>query len=188
MRRRFVRRNAPKKQNVQWSDISGQFTLSAVGSTSTAILVQLQSPASLAALTSDPPEDLTVLRVKGFFSVTLSAAASAAQWDLALLVQDTTWTPSATITTDNDKRMLWTRTFAAGTTNAIHTWREPGYLEIAATAFVDQRGMVEVDIAPKVRIEAGKALFLVAYESVTGRDLTVNSSNMRLLYKRSGRR
>lgn len=189
---RFQRRGRPSGSAVRpsrtWADVSTAWVFSAQASTQLVALISLQAPTSLASLTSDPPEDLTILRVKGSFSVSMSAAAAVAQWDMALIVQDVTWTPSATINLDNDKRMLWTRTFTTSASNVVHNWREPGYLEVEATAFVSQPGMCEVDIAPKVKIEAGRALYLVVYETVNARTLTTNSGNMRVLFQRTPRR
>lgn len=179
---RFAGRSA--KPSRVWSDVSAQWVLTTVGVTTSVILVQLQAPASLAALTSDPPEDLTVLRLRGSFSLTLGGASF---WTLALLVQDTAWTLSNLFTTDADKRILWARTFQA---SEATNWLQGGILQGATAGNFAGVPLetTEVDIAPKVRIEAGKALFLVAYDDSGLSTLTTASANMRLLFQRSGRR
>lgn len=184
-RRNFVRRGGRKPVNMQWSDVSGQFVFAAVAATSTSVLVQLQSPAALNSLTADPPEDLTVLRMVGQFGVSISAAT--ASWSLALTVADVTWTPGATMSVDNDKRILWQQEYRTGA--AAGNWLPPGmYTEGGAQLFPGWWEMTGLDISPKVKVEAGKALYLVAYENTGAATFTVTCNSMRLLYKRSGRR
>lgn len=140
------------------------------------------------ALTSDPPEDLTVLRVVGTFNVALSAPTVASRWVLALLVQSTTWVQSATFAADADKRILWSRTFAAADAQA-YSWSSPGYMIAGANAPAPMNlETVTVDISPKVKLEAGNALYLVAYEQSGDSTFTTSTDNMRLLFQRSGRR
>lgn len=189
MLRRTGRRNfgSKKPQNVQWAAVAGQFLINGVTVTSASVLVQLQAPASLAALTADPPEDLTILRMRGSFSFLVTGSATA-RWTLALTVQDTVWAPGTDFNTDSDKRILWSRKFNA--TNATSDlWMPPGTFNAAAAGpqASDPR-VTEVDIAPKVRIQTGQALHLVAYEDNSGGTVTVSSDEMRILYKRSGRR
>lgn len=190
MRRSFKR--APSRQRAfrpsrVWAGVSGQFGFTGATASTRAVLVQLEAPAALNALTSDPPEDMTVLRVMGDFAVSLTSTGS---WTLALMVQDTEWPVGTSFLADADKRMLWSQTYEA--MDAVgHTWTS-GYLvtDIVGTAGYAgvPREMTRLDIAPKVRIEAGRALYLVAYENGGAAELTVTSSNMRLLFQRSGRR
>lgn len=154
--------------------------------------MSMEMPTSLVNITSDPPEDLTVLRVVGDFVVSLSAG----NWTLGCLVQDHTWTPGATVSVDNDKRVLWSMTYnvtgvaqLAGFTTA--SWEPPGQLFIDATTdLVVQapREAVHIDISPKVKIQAGQALYLVAWENSGAGTFTTGSNNMRVLFQRSRRR
>lgn len=179
---------ARRPQNVQWADVSGQFALSAVVATTAVVLIQLQAPASLAALTSDPPEDLTILRMRGAYFTSIGSG-SAYNWTLALLVQDTTWTPGATFNVDADKRILWSRTYQGNASTAALNYSPPGLVyETGGAQFPAHPAILTVDIAPKVKIQSGQALHLVAYENGASPSLTIISSEMRVLYKRSGRR
>lgn len=185
-RRRFTRRSGSSgRPSRAWSSLSSAFSLSAVTATTAVSLIELQSPTTLATLTSDPPEDLTLLRIRGSFNVTVSAAGGG--WTMGLTVQDTTWTPGALFEADADKRFLWTRTFRANG-GAAQEWYEPDCTEITGVAFFNAGGACLLDIAPKVKVEAGRALHLVAYEIAGASALTVVSSEMRVLYQRSGRR
>lgn len=189
MKRTFARKRFGNrtKQSLTWSDVSGTWTFAAQATTAATILIQLQSPTTLSNLTSDPPEDLTVLRVVGNYTLLLTGAAPAC-WTLALTVADVTWTPGADVAADNDKRLLWQKTYqASGTTTT--QWGPPGWqITDAGNAFPAWESVVAIDIAPKVRIEPGKALYLVAYENLGAATLTMTSETMRVLYKRSGRR
>lgn len=185
--RRFARRSRPVARGVRpsrmWAGVSGEWLMNAVTATTAVPLVQLQAPASLASLTSDPPEDLTVLRLVGSFNVQLSTTSA---WALALTVADVTWTPGSNILVDSDKRLLWMRVYSAAAA-AVYAWREPGYLAVNNVVACSAEGHVNIDISPKVKIEAGKALYLVAYESTGAAEFTTTSSCMRLLVQRSGR-
>lgn len=188
-RMRSFRRGAPRPER-DWCSLTTNFTLSALTATGTSALVVLQQPTDLSNLTSDPPETLTVLRIVGNFDCSLTGA-TAAQWTLALTVQDASWTPASGTTgfrDDSDKRLLWTRTFQA--TNATSdTWYGDGTrLANAVVVGHAQPAYTQVDIAPKVRIQAGQALYLVGYEQAGAGTLTVTTANMRMLYQRSGRR
>lgn len=173
-----------------WIEVSPNLTAGfpAVAATSAALLVSLQAPPTLVALTADPPEDLTILRLVGSFSLTLSITSI---WTLGIIVQDTDWTPTAGVTgysQDADKRFLWTRTFQAPDAQA-YAWTPPGVLTAGANAPVPMNmETVTLDISPKVRVEAGKGLYAVAYEQAGAGTLTWASFNMRLLFQRSGRR
>lgn len=186
-RARFNARPRAAKSALTWVDVSGQWSLT-TAVTATATLVQLQAPANLSNLTADPPEDMTVLRVVGDYTMALSAGP--ANWTLGLLVADVTWTPGATFTVDADKRILWHRTYEARTGVTLTNWAPPGYLEVinAAGSFMMQTDAVHLDISPRVRIEPGKALYLVAWENSGAVSLATTSADMRLLFKRSGRR
>lgn len=169
-----------------WSDVSTDFAFVAAATTTQTILISLESPVQLNALGADPPEDLTILRMVGDFSVSLTTNGT---WRLALLVQDRTWTAQVSGRDDNDKRILWSQVYVDAIGAAMN-WLPPGQVVSAAGLNVTStvREAVHLDIAPKVRIEPGKALYLVAYEEVNGAVLSVSSVNMRVLYKRSGRR
>lgn len=188
MRRGFVRKGARRPANVQWSSIASQFLMAGVTQTSSQVLIELQSPAALNALTSDPPEDLTLLRLVGSFELAITNPAGS--WVLALTVQDTTWTPGATVSVDADKRLLWSRNFDSGANTITVLWTPPDrcWSTDAAGTFQSHSTAMQVDIAPKVRIQPGQALYLVAYEESGASTLTMTSSLMRVLYKRSGRR
>lgn len=170
-----------------WAGIAEQFAFSAITATTATALVQLQAPTSLASLTSDPPEDMTVLRVVGSFGVTVSTIGT---WTLGLTVQDTAWTPSTISRDDADKRILWSRTFAIGLAVPV-TWATPGYMLYDTAGTVQVAGIpgcCDIDVKPLARIEPGKALYLVAWEDGGASTLTVAAVNMRLLYQRSPRR
>lgn len=191
MRRGTMRRGLRPTRT--WYDVSGAFAFGAVSTTSVTNLINLQAPAATVNLSSDPVQDLTLLRLVGQFEVALNGAT---RWTLALLVQDVTWTPSSTFATDADKRILWSMTYdsvslagvIAGFTQAL--WAEPGYLLVSATEdlVVNQdRKTVSLDIKPTIKIQPGQSLVLVAYEEVDGGSITVTSENMRLLFQRTGR-
>lgn len=186
--RRFVRRaNGPDRV---WAGIAQQWVLSGITDSTAVALVQLQQPASLAALTSDPPEDLTILRIRGEFSV--QATEGANSFVLGLTVQDTAWTPTAGTSgwnTDSDKRWLWSQTYSTGQATGAVGWSPPGQLESAGvTVCSAPREAVSLDIAPKVRVSSGQALYLVGYELTGTEALTVTGLTIRMLYQRSGRR
>lgn len=184
-RRRFVRRSAGKGPSRTWMDLSATFGFAAVTVSSTASLLQLQTP-SPGTITSDPPQDLTVLRVVGSFSMTMAGAVGG-NWTLGLTVQDVTWTPSTLFRDDADKRILWRKTYSA--TNATQdAWLPPDTHLSNTTPLQADRESVSLDISPKVRVEPGQSLYLVAWENANGANVTVASSDMRVLFQRSGRR
>lgn len=187
----YVPRGPGTPRNLQWSDVSGQWVFAGVTATTTSVLIQLQSPSNLSSLTADPPEDLSILRIVGTFLVQLNAAVCA--WTLALLVADVTWTPGGSVATDNDKRILWHQQYENSSGIESLNWARPNYLESVVGGAVTRRGECDwrcthIDIKPRVVIEDGKALYLVAYEETNGGTLTVVSQDMRVLYKRRGRR
>lgn len=183
--RGFVGRGGSRPERV-WASLASRWAFSSVTATTAQVLISLEMPTDLSALTNDPPEAMTLLRIVGSFRIANAAAAGAASgYTLALLVQDQTWTPSAVFATDADKRILWSRTFFLGSTESYSP-----FIWTNGTAIVPYHPEVtRVDIAPKVKVEPGKALFLVIYEnSASTSEITVASSDMRVLYQRSGRR
>lgn len=189
--RRFAKRRSIRRgpSNLQWSDVSVQWSLSSSTTGSANVLIQLQSPANLSNLTADPPEDLTILRVVGDFRVVLTGATPGASWTFGLIVADVTWTPGATFTVDADKRILWHQTFVcppAQATNVI--WDSPGWqCTDAGNAFPVSPSPTHLDISPRVKVESGKALYLVSWENSGAASAATISSDMRVLYKRTGR-
>lgn len=183
MRRRFVRKSGGRGPSREWISLQPNWQISAATATGAVSLMSLQQPTSL-SLTSDPPEDMTLLRIKGSFSMSMLGIGN---WTLAMLVQDTTWSPSTLLTDDADKRLLWLATFA----NTLATgkiWNPDGTVEYGSGGVSYCDMMTHVDITPKVRLEAGKALYLVAYENSGATTVTALSTDMRLLFQRSGRR
>lgn len=183
-------RAAGARPSRTWASVAGSFGLNAVTTTTSATLIQMQAPTDLSNLTSDPPEDITLLRIRGSFTCLLSSITVSSWWTLALLVQDTTWTPASTFATDADKRILWSRDFYAGTA-VSHLWGPPGQLLYDLAGTVSTAGMpgcTDVDVAPKAKVEPGKALFLVGYENSGTGTLNVASVNMRVLFQRTQRR
>lgn len=152
--------------------------------TTSANLISLQAPTSLASLTSDPPEDMTLLRIVGDFQVTVSTTGI---WVMALLVQDTVWTPSATFNLDADKRVLWSRSYQA-VEAVLHTYCHDGHCTVTGTNMFECRDLTHIDIKPMVKLEPGKSLVLVAYEQSGSATFTSNSQNMRVLFQRTQRK
>lgn len=170
-----------------WSSLASRFSLSSVTATTAQVLISLEAPTDLSALTSDPPEDLTILRIVGTYSIAV-AQATVGGSVLAMLVQDQTWTPSTAFATDADKRILWHRTYAG--LPAGYNLTPPGRVtdSTGATVFATEEAQCSIDISPKVKIEPGKALFLVYYESsASAAEVSVGSFDMRVLYQRTGR-
>lgn len=177
--RRFAsrgRRLAPPSR--QWSDISETWSIAAAVSTSAVVLFGLESPSPSAALTALPPADIVLMRIRGQFQVTVAGPGN---WVLALTVQDKAWTPSSLFRTDADKRIFWARQFDALEST---TWLAPGHAFGATTQIpFGQVGMVDLDISPKVKLEAGQGLNLVAYEVGGATTLTTTSQQMRVLWQ-----
>lgn len=173
---RFVRHAGPSRQ---WTELATGFVVSSTATTAVAVW-GLQAPAAAAGLTALPPADVVIMRIRGNFQVTLSAASST--WVMGLTVQDQTWTPSAVFRTDADKRWLWLRTFTTNT-EAV-SWIPPGYMSSASdpTGWADAR-WTELDVAPKVKLESGQALYLVAYEETGASTMTITSVDMRMLWQ-----
>lgn len=167
-----------------WVSLANGWSFSNVSTTSTSVLMSLEAPTTL-NLTSDPPEDVTVLRIVGDYLVLLTA--SPATWTLALLVQDQTWTPT-TFAGDADKRILWSKTYFWNGSNVSAQWFSSLFVSNGDTVTGCHPEMTRVDIAPKVRLEPGKALFLVAYETSGAASFSTDPGNVRMLFQRSGRR
>lgn len=180
--RRFSQRR-PSRPSRSWVSLDTGFSFTAITVTSASSLISLQAPTSL-ALTSDPPEDLTVLRIKGDFETLI--AANTGRWVLALLMQDTTWTPSSTFAPDADKRILWSQTYESGAATSLLVY--PGWMNVGGTIIEAPREMWHIDVAPKVKLEAGKALYLAAYEEAGSSGLTVAGLSVRMLFQRTGKR
>lgn len=172
-----------------WLPLAGN-PFSSVTVTTASALYGLQAPAVTIGtqLTADPPEDVTILRLMVDWTVQL--AAGPVQWTLAFTVQDTAWTPSATAQLDGDKRFLWMQTYSNLQAASSAAYHPPGVIDngagIIGGAYRDN--VTRVDISPKVRIEAGKALYLVGYLQGGSGALSVNMHIARLLYQQSGRR
>lgn len=193
-KRSFSRRSGRSgaRPSRAWTDVSGAFIFTTASATAAVRLMSFEMPTSMVGLTADPPEDVTILRVVGSMTVTLGTATTG-RWSLALLVQDTTWTPGATLSVDNDKRVLWQRQFmptAVGSWTA-EQWSPPDthFVATGATSLAPTYSPAsQLDISPKVKLEAGKSLYLVAYEDVDGSTFSVTSNSMRVLFQRSRRR
>lgn len=185
--RRYGGRAAARPSRA-WADVSGAWNLNNVTGTTAVKLIELQAPASLVNLTSDPPEDLTILRMRGSFYFSLSTGMS--EWTLALTVQDTDWTPGATAAVDADKRLLWSQVYRAPL-GVQYMWTPPGLLTVdplgAGQVVYAGEAACHLDISPKVKVEAGKALYLVAYEEYGTAFAVSGSRLMRVLFQRSGR-
>lgn len=139
-------------------------------------------------LTADPPEDQTLDRVISFQTITQTAAGI---WDIGLILADRTWTPVGTtsIVPDLDKRWLWWRSGNIGIAGDLWTpmtWKS-GAGPTYPNAVPAERDVSSFDIAPKVKLEDGKALMLVVYQATGGEQLTM-LSNFRILMHRAGRR
>lgn len=178
------------RPNKFWQELQTTWVMSQSASAVVSLL-QLQAPAA-GTLTALPPEDVTILRVVGGFTVNLTAESA---WTLGLLVADVTFTIGS-FPTDSDKRILWSQTYriAASTASlagfAGASWSPPGQQEISATTdLVVQcnREAVYLDISPNVKLEAGKALFLCAWEDSGSATLTVAGLNVRALLQRTRR-
>lgn len=192
MRRAFGNRGrAAGRPARTWMSVSPQWSLNLTATTATALL-GLEAPTG-GALTSDPPEDLTILRMVGSFNLALTGAG---RWALALVVMDATWTPASVLRTDQDKRILWASLWDSTVTSTVAgftqvAWEVPGTMVITATTVSAQPcdpRILTVDIAPKVKIAPGQTLYLVAYEEAGSATLGSASSNMRVLFQRSRRR
>lgn len=186
MWKRYKRRSAGVgRPSRVWASLASRFTLSSVTATTAQVLIGMEAPTDLSALTSDPPEDITLLRIRGSFTLANAAAAGpAAGYTMALLVQDQTWTPSTAFATDADKRILWSRTFFLASTEQYRP-----FIWTNGTAIAPYHPeLTSIDIKPMAKVEPGKALFLVLYENgASTSEVSVTSSDMRVLFQRTRR-
>lgn len=169
-----------------WVPVSG-VPFAGITSTSVSSLFGLESPTVTlgTSVTSDPPEDLTILRMMGEIEVSFDAPAT---WTLGLIVQDRTWTPQSTFAPDADKRFLWTENFSSVSGALWRTGLVIDTFQTAVTTAVGTgRDKTRIDVAPRVRLEDGKSLHLVAYEEAGASVLTVTIRHLRLLMQRSRR-
>lgn len=166
----------------QWQELATTFTASSAVTVAVP-LWGLQSPAPGAGLTSLPPEDVVIMRVRGNFSVSLTSGPAA--WVLGMTVQDQTWTPANVFRTDADKRWLWTRTYMQFGAGVQLDWFPPGMaFEVSSGLYMaGSPEMTSLDISPKVKVEAGQALYLVLYEETGASTLAVGSIDMRMLWQ-----
>lgn len=180
----FARRGraSAARPSRQWTELQSTFTLNVTATAATPVW-GLQAPAPAAGLTALPPEDVVLMRIRGSFNCSITATAS---WTLALTVQDTTWTPG-TFAGDSDKRLLWTRSFTP--TGAGNIFGDTGLQvwDLAGTPLVAHWNSM-LDISPKVKLESGQALYLVAYELTGTATLTVSTAEMRMLWQVRKRR
>lgn len=200
MHRQYSRRSAGRGQRPtrQWVPLQGA-VLTAASTTLSAKLLEFQAPTVTigTALTAAPPEDQTILRIVSEFTVQVTATTVANRICLGLLMADVAWTPGSTSVADLDKRFLWYKSFSLPTATAsagVAGWAwESGLLAITATANqlvqVDLQ-YTQLDITPKVKLEDGKALTLVAYVDASSglTSYSVALRTMRVLMQRSGRR
>lgn len=187
--RRFARR-ADRPQRV-WQELGSTWTLNQSASAVVSLL-QLQAPAA-GTLTALPPEDITILRVVGDYTVTLTAESS---WVLGLIVADVTFTIGS-FQTDSDKRILWSQAYTVETSTAslagfaLVNWSPPGQQSVSATTdlvLMANREAVHIDISPKVKLQNGQALFLCAWELSGAATILSAGLTVRCLYQRSRRR
>lgn len=172
----------------QWMGLNGGITVTA-GAASVTSLLAFEAPTVTfgTPLTSDPPEDQTILRIIGHLSIVSTVAHL--MW-LGLMVTDRTWTPvgTTTIIPDLDRRWLWYMTYDMDTTETF----TPGGARASVTGGGAARGFTspvwtDIDISPKVKLEDGKQLCMVSYIDA-GTAPTVTLRDMRVLMQRSGRR
>lgn len=167
-----------------WQPVSAQFAVAANAASGSTSILAFEAPTA-GSLTSLPPEDVTILRVVGDFTTALSAALG--NWTLGLMVVDATWTPTGVFEADADKRVLWHRTYENLNAGAACSWSPPDRWTDGNITTMATREAVSLDISPKVRLEQGKALKLVWWENGGSATMTVQSSDMRVLYQRSRR-
>lgn len=201
--RSFRRQGAPRRfagrrrKELEWLGLPP--TALAASTTATTALSHLfgfEAPVVTVgtALSSDPPADRIIQRITGELRVKLTGSGS---FTLGLLVVDRTWTPQGgTFSVDADKRILWSRTYdsaeLAGNVTGFTSvsWSAPNHMLVNATTDLlteCDRGAVYIDVAPKVRLEDGKSLAIIAWENEDGATLILNMVWMRLLLSRAGR-
>lgn len=185
-----MRRRQSAKVNRTWTDASATWVMAGVTVDTANELLAFEEPAAT-VFTSMPPEDIIIDRVVGTFNTSLNAGGG--NWTLGLLVADRGWVPGVTFSVDSDKRILWHETFTTALSLAQTDWTQSGQVIIVTpvTAVVTYQQaperMYRVDITPRVRLVAGKALFLVAWENAGALTLAVTSTDMRILWHRARR-
>lgn len=182
------RRGFTARPEREWVPLNGA-PYAATVATSAVSLYGLQAPTITIGtdLVADPPQDVTVQRFVAELSVLSSVASS--NCTLALLVADRFWTPNSNFVQDADKRLLWYRTYVNALTTGItgSLWEGATYSTSGVALYTGiPEDYTRIDIAPKVRIEAGKALHMVLY--YTSGTWTVNLRTARMLLQKSGRR
>lgn len=177
------------KPDRQWLPLTG-VVASATAITTQTKLYELQMPTVTigTALTADPPEDVTILRLVAEYSFSFTQATQSGDWTIALTVQDANWTAGANFVADADKRMLWYQTFVSDPVASTQNWFPPDAFIAGTTRSASTWGHTRIDIAPKVRVEAGKALYAVLYENSGAQTATWSLNTCRLLLQHSGRR
>lgn len=182
--RRFGGGRAPKASR-EWVPMNGGVTTTAGAVTK---LLEFQAPTVTfgTALTSDTPEDKTILRIVGNWTAVAPGGGSDS-W-IGLLVADANWTPVGTssIIPDLDKRFLWYVYLAGLDTTNTSTW-SVNTVVIGSTTKVMTVANTQLDISPKVKLEDGKALMAVCYTGGTALT-SFTFKDMRLLMQRSSRR
>lgn len=140
-------------------------------------------------LTAEPPEDMVLLRIMALMTIAMTATSD---FGIGFMVADRTWTPIGTtrITPDLDKRFLWWR--EVGTSGAADMYAPQYFKAGGGTGAVPNSIPVDrdptwFDISPKVRIEDGKHLLAVTYNSGAGSTGCV-VQELRILMQRAGRR
>lgn len=174
MKRRYMRRgsDAPSRMWIPVPASAG----GTVATLTPTTWLELQAPTAGAVLTADPPEDVTILRIVGEFTMTASAAGS---MTVGLIRVQTGGgapaVPDPTGPADHDQRWLWLRYYEAG---GATSWansdatRDPWHWTL--------------DIAPKLRMEQGQRLSLIMDASAG--TWTMSSKTIRMLVQRSRRR
>lgn len=192
MARRFGRGVRPKV-NRTWSELASLWSMVVVSVDTAVEVMGFEEPGASAAFTSMPPEDVIIDRVVGEFVVSIPAVA-ASSWTLGLLVVDRGWTPGVSFNVDCDKRILWAETYTVpATTGAAPVWSWLSDAVIAQAAADTPYIMAHsprksrVDITPRVRLVAGKALTLVAWENTGATTFSTSSNHMRVLWHRARR-
>lgn len=186
MRRTFRGGARSPRINRTWTPSNATWTIAVATATSVVELMAFEEPAAT-VFTTMPPEDIIIDRVVGSFDVLVSAAGN---WTLGLLVADRGWTTTSAFSADADKRILWHETFenqvAGGALWQCGLVWTVGTLTLA-TAVMSPERKYRVDISPKIRLQAGKALFLVAWEDAGAAAFSTTSRDMRILWHRARR-
>lgn len=169
----------------QWQGISNALNATFDGTVTKSLLLAFEAPTP-GSLTSMPPEDVTLMRVLVDLEVTLTAAMRY-RATLGLMVADVSWTPQLNFQDDADKRWLWTQTY--GHLNDTVTVYGPAGVTANATTITSgvPREATRIDVAPRARLEQGKALYLVCYGSGAMNTVSTAGDMARVLWQRSRR-